>query len=57
MIPMLGAEGAGGSTKVVVGLGSRRPLTVTLRRSDKADGDHLGERWAWPWSVFVVSSR
>ena len=32
---MLGDEGAGGSTQVVVGLGSRRPPTVTLRRSDR----------------------
>ena len=29
VIPMLGAEGAGGSTQVVVGLGSRWPPTVT----------------------------
>src|SRR4051812_11894356 len=44
----MGAEGAGGSTQVVVGLGSRRPPTVTLWRSDRAGSDHLGERWAWP---------
>ena len=56
MIPMLGAEGAGGSTQVVVGLGSRRPPTVTLRWSDRAGGDHLGERWAWPWSASAVTS-
>ena len=32
----VGAEGAGGSTQVVVGLGSRRPPTVILWRSDRA---------------------
>ena len=32
----VGAEGAGGSIQVVVGLSSRRPPTVTLRRSDRA---------------------
>ena len=51
-----GAEGAGGSTQVVVGLGSRWPLTITLRWSDRASGDHLGERWAWPWSASAVTS-
>ena len=51
------AEGAGGSTQVVVGLGSRQPPTVTLRRSDRAGGDHLGERWAWPRSTFAVTSK
>ena len=52
----MGAEGAGGSIQVVVGLSSRRPLTVTLRRSDRAGRDHLGKRWAWPWSVFADTS-
>ena len=52
----VGAEGAGGSTQVLVGQGSRRPLTVTLRRSHRAGGDHLGERWAWPWSAFADTS-
>src|SRR3954467_11544857 len=32
----MGAEGAGGSIPVEVGLGSRRPPIVTLWRSDKA---------------------
>ena len=32
----VGAEGAGGSIQVVVGLSSRRPPTVTLWRSDRA---------------------
>ena len=31
-----GAEGAGGSIPVEVGLGSRRPPTVTLWQSDRA---------------------
>ena len=57
VILMLGAEGAGGSTQVVVGLGSLWPPTVTLRRSDRAGGDHLGERWARPWSAFAVTSK
>ena len=52
----MGAEGAGGSIPVEVGLGSRRPPTVTLWRSDRARGDHLGERWAWPWSASAVTS-
>src|SRR3954470_14980751 len=43
----MGAEGAGGSIPVEVGLGSRRPPTITLWRSDRAGSDHLGERWAW----------
>ena len=32
----MGAEGAGGSIPVEVGLSSRRPLTVTLWWSDRA---------------------
>ena len=32
----VGAERTGGSISVVVGLGSRRPQTVTLWRSDRA---------------------
>ena len=45
----VGAERTGGSIPVEVGLGSRRPPTVTLWRSDK--------RWAWPWSAFAVTSK
>ena len=56
MIRMWGTEGAGGSIQVVVGLGSRRPLTVTLWWSDRESCDHLGERWAWPWSASAVTS-
>src|SRR4051812_7483864 len=44
----MGAEGAGGSIPVEVGLGSRRPPTVTLRRGDRAGCVHLGERWPGP---------
>ena len=32
----VGAEGAGGSIQVVVGLGSRWPLTITLWQSGRA---------------------
>ena len=52
----VGAERTGGSIPVVVGLGSRWPPTVTLWRSDRARCDHLGERWAWPWSAFADTS-
>ena len=49
----VGDEGAGGSIPVEVGLGSRRPPTVTLCRSDREGRDHLGERW----SAFAVTSK
>ena len=79
----MGAEGAGGSIQVVVGLSSRWPLTDTLiallfiifplrylfpvdpetagapssttmsTTSLSCQRDHLGERWAWPWSAFT----
>ena len=53
----VGAGRTCGSIPVEVGLGSPWPPTVTLRQSDRAGGDHLGERWAWPWSAFAVTSK
>ena len=54
--PNVGAERTGGSIQVVVDLSSRRPPSVTLRWIERAGCDHLGDRWAWPWSASVVTS-
>ena len=53
----VGVGRTGGSIPVKMGLGSRRPSTVTLWRSNRAGGDHLGDRWAWPWSASADTSN